>query len=151
MAKKARSRRVRDAGHKQGPDGERCGLCRKGTKELTRTECCGGLICNDEGSYVLFSYSRNSCSRNHRRFTLCGYHHNEGHAGDWKSCAACRDEFELEMYVYYGTNTYNFEKLENPPAYEPTHCGACGRVIVLSEDAYSIGPNGYRCGACFKR
>jgi hypothetical protein len=54
------------------------------------------------------------------------------------------------MYVYYGTNAYNFEKLENPPAYEPTHCGRCGRVIVLSQDGYSDGPDGYRCEDCFE-
>jgi tRNA(Ile2) C34 agmatinyltransferase TiaS len=54
------------------------------------------------------------------------------------------------MYVYYGTNAYNFEKLENPPAHEPTHCGRCGRVIALGEDAYSEGPNGYRCEGCFE-
>ncbi len=31
-----------------------------------------------------------------------------------------RESFETEMYVYYGTNEYNFEVLENPPEYEPT-------------------------------
>ena len=99
-----------------------------------------------------FSYARNSCSRNHRRYTLCGHHHTEGHAGDWKTCAKCREDFgdELEMYAYFGTNAYNFEKLENPPAYEPTHCGGCGRVIVLSEGGYCRGPDGYRCGDCFE-
>ena len=54
------------------------------------------------------------------------------------------------MYVYYGTNEHNFEKLENPPAYEPTHCGGCGRVIVLGTDGSSVGPEGYRCEECFE-
>jgi len=42
------------------------------------------------------------------------------------------------MYVWYGTNEYNFEKLPNPPSYEPTKCSKCGTIISLSEDAYSI-------------
>jgi len=32
------------------------------------------------------------------------------------------------MYVYYGTNEYNFIKLENPPRYAPTCCAGCRRV-----------------------
>jgi hypothetical protein len=56
------------------------------------------------------------------------------------------------MYVYDGTNAYNFEKLEGPPSYEPTRCGRCARVIVLSEDGYSLLPDGsYRCEDCFER
>jgi len=141
---------ARRAGSKPSGQRDRCGLCGK-SKRLTRTECCGRLICDDEGEYALFSYARNSCSRNHRRFTLCGLHHSEGHAGVWQTCQQCRDHpAELEMYVYYGTNEYNFEKLENPPAYEPTRCGRCGRVIVLGEDGYSTGPDGYRCEDCFE-
>ena len=138
------------AGTKRAGERDRCGLCGK-RKRLTRTQCCGRPICDDEGEYVLFSYARNSCSRNHRRFTLCGLHHTEGHAGEWKTCAACREYFEeLEMYVHSGTNAYNFEKLDNPPTYEPTRCGGCGRVIVLGEEGYSHGRNGYRCEDCFE-
>ncbi|HIJ74913.1 MAG TPA: hypothetical protein HPP83_12505 [Candidatus Hydrogenedentes bacterium] len=125
----------------------RCGLCGK-TKNLTKTECCGQWICDDESDYVLFSYARNSCHRNHRRFTLCGYHFTEEHPGRWNDCAQCRDSFETEMYVWYGTNEYNFEKLEDPPEYEPTTCTKCGAVISLSEDAYSLGAEGYRCEKC---
>jgi hypothetical protein len=100
---------------------------------------------------VLFSYARNSCSRNHSRFTLCGYHYNEGHDGDWKTCEACRTGFETEMYVYYGTNEYSFERLEDPPEYEPTVCGECGATIVMAEGGYSLGPDGYKCGGCTDR
>ncbi len=149
--KKATLARGRAVARGRPLEREHCGLCRKGTKRLARTECCGRLICDDEGDYVLFSYARNSCSRNHRRYTLCGYHHAEGHAGDWKSCDACRKAFELEVYVYYGTNAYNFEKLENPPAYEPTHCRGCGRVIALGEGGYSCHPDGsYECVECWE-
>jgi hypothetical protein len=125
----------------------RCGLCGK-TKNLAQTECCGQWICSDEHKYVLFSYARNSCSRNHRRFTLCGFHSGEGHKGHWKDCKKCRASFQTEMYVWYSTNEYNFEKLENPPHYEPTLCDRCGIVIKLGTDGYSVGPKGTICERC---
>jgi hypothetical protein len=58
----------------------RCGLCGKRGK-LTKTECCDQWICDDTENYVLFSYARNSCARNHGRYTLCAHHYNEGHQG----------------------------------------------------------------------
>lgn len=125
----------------------RCGLCGK-TKNLTKTECCGNWICDDEQNYVLFSYARNSCSRNHGRYTLCGYHFNEGHKGDWKDCPKCRDSFDTEIYVYYGTNEYNFEVLPNPPGYEPTKCADCGKVINLGTDGHSMRGDQYWCERC---
>ena len=127
-----------------------CGLCGK-QASLTRTECCGNWICDDEEGYVAFSYSRNSCSRNHDRYTLCSSHHNEGHAGDWKTCEKCRTVFETEMYVWYGTNEYNFERLSNPPKYEPTCCRKCGKVIRLGEDGYMQDSEGYSCSRCAAR
>ena len=134
-------------GNKEDVDFPRCGLCGKTTK-LTKTECCGQWICDDEDQYILFSYARNSCYRNHRRYTLCGYHHSEGHSGNWKTCPDCRNEIETEMYVYYGTNEYNFEKLEDPPEYEPTLCSKCNEVIVLSEGGYSMKGGEYYCAKC---
>ncbi len=128
-------------------DRPRCGLCGK-TKKLMRTECCGHWICDDEEKYVLFSYARNSCARNHSRYTLCAFHYNEGHEGSWKDCMICRNEFETELYVYYGTNEYNFEKLENPPAYLPTKCSKCGAIISLGYDGYSRRGNEYYCEEC---
>ncbi|MHB8779102.1 MAG: hypothetical protein ACYC6R_15290 [Anaerolineales bacterium] len=125
----------------------RCGLCGK-TKNLTKTECCGQWICDDQHKYVLFSYARNSCSRNHDRYTLCGHHFTEEHSGDWKTCKKCRNDFETEMYVYYGTNEYNFEKLENPPKFEPTRCAKCKKVISLGYDGYSIYMGKYYCVKC---
>ena len=127
---------------------EPCGLCgKRGT--VTKTECCGNTICDDEDSYVLFSYARNSCSRNHRRYTLCGSHWAEEHGGPWQTCKKCRGDFETEMYVYYGTNDFNFVKLENPPQFEPTLCTRCKKRIRLGEDGYSIAPGErYYCEAC---
>lgn len=126
----------------------RCGLCGK-TKNLTKTPCCGNWICDDEHKYVLFSYARNSCYRNHDRYTLCSFHHNEGHTGSWQDCKICRKSFATEMYVWYGTNEYNFEKLENPPEYDPTLCSSCGRIIKLGTDGYSLLGDKYTCAKCY--
>lgn len=131
-------------------EGARCGLCGK-TKNLTKTECCNQWICDDEASYRLFSYARNSCHRNHGRYTLCGYHHTEGHEGTWQTCEVCRNEFETEMYVWYGTNEYNFEKLENPPEFNPTHCAHCEKIIRLGTDGYMISGKSYICASCMVR
>ncbi len=146
MAKR-RSKKSGGKKNKKRTDIPTCGLCGK-TGNLTKTECCGQWICDDEHKYKLFSYARNSCHRNHRRYTLCGYHYAEEHQGDWKTCKKCREDIETEMYVYYGTNKYNFEKLENPPGYEPTRCSKCGSVIVLSEGGYSQRADKYLCGKC---
>jgi hypothetical protein len=125
-----------------------CGLCGQSTKELTRTECCGEWICDDESEYVMFSYAHNSCHRNHSRYTLCASHYNEGHEGAWQECQECREGFETEMSVWYGTNEYNFVKLENPPTYKPTKCAKCKRVIKLAEDGYSMKGGKYYCDRC---
>lgn len=127
-----------------------CGLCGKTKKPRQKTECCGNWICGDESDYIMFSYARNICVRNHRRFTLCGYHHTEKHSGDWKTCKKCRADFEheLEMYVWYGTNEYNFEKLPDPPAFKPTFCAKCGKRIILPDGGYSTIGDIYRCDDC---
>lgn len=132
---------------KKKADKPRCGLCGK-TRNLTKTECCGNWICDDEHKYVLFSYATNSCSRNHRRYTLCAYHFNEGHKGDWKTCKKCRAEFDPEMVVWYGTNEHNFEKMPDPPSYEPTHCSKCGTVIKLGTDGFTQSGDEYWCENC---
>ena len=126
---------------------KRCGLCGK-TRKLIRTECCNQWICDDEDSYVVFSYARNSCSRNHRRYTLCGTHHTEQHSGRWQDCAKCRANIEPEMYGYYGTNEHNFEKLAEVPPFEPTRCSKCKRVIRLAEEGYTMSAKGYECSDC---
>lgn len=144
------ARMVRKKGRqtsKSAAEGKRCGLCGKKSK-LTRTECCGQWICDDEDKYVVFSYAQDSCHRNHRRYTLCGYHHTEDHKGDWRECQDCRQGFETEMYVWYGTNEYNFIKLENPPQYEPTRCAKCSQVIKLAEESYSMKGVSHFCERC---
>ncbi|HNT36036.1 MAG TPA: hypothetical protein PKH07_13695, partial [bacterium] len=127
-----------------------CGLCGK-TENLTKTECCGNWICDDEHKYVLFSYATNSCYRNHRRCTLCGFHFSEGHRGSWKTCKTCRSSFEPEMVVWYGTNEFNFEKMPDPPSYEPTKCSLCGAVIRLGFENHSRAEGEYWCEACTEK
>lgn len=92
-----------------------CGLCGE-TKKLTKSECCNQWICDDADQYVMFSYAKNSCYRNHHRFTLCNHHFTEGHSGKWQNCTECKKNFKdrTEMYVWYATNNYNYEKLDIP-------------------------------------
>ena len=125
----------------------RCGLCGK-AGSLTLTDCCNNWICDDAERYVIFSYERNSCFLNHTKYSLCSYHHNEGHEGDWKVCQKCRDDFNTEMYAWYGTNEHNFEKLGDPPEYEPTRCVKCRKIINLGEDGYGMSGGKYLCEKC---
>lgn len=150
MAKKSKAKRKVAIEAKPAVPEARCGLCGN-TRNLTRTECCGQWICDDEHKYQLFSFARNSCHRNHRRHTLCGYHYAEGHAGNWKDCPECRSAFPTELYVHLGTNEYNFEKLAEVPKFEPTKCFQCGATIVLADGGYSLGPEGYKCYNCLKK
>lgn len=81
-----------------------CGLCGKNRK-LTKTECCDNWICDDEHKYRLFSYALNSCRRNHRRYSICAFHHTEGHNGPWKDCSQCEaenlmDDFPIDESYY---------------------------------------------------
>ncbi|MBK9386543.1 MAG: hypothetical protein IPN34_17155 [Planctomycetes bacterium] len=136
-----------DQAPKKKAERPRCGLCGK-TANLTKTTCCGHWICDDATSYRAFSYARNSCWVNHTRRTLCSAHHGAKHEGRWQDCAKCRAEYQTEDYVEFGTNKYNFEKLENPPSFKPTSCSRCRRVIVRAKDGYSQIGSKYFCVPC---
>ncbi|MBI5004199.1 hypothetical protein HZC00_03840 [Candidatus Kaiserbacteria bacterium] len=98
----------------------------------------------------MFSYSRDICVRNHRRFTLCSYHYTEKHNGNWKTCGACLESFDAETYAWYGTNRYNFEKSPRVPAFVPQHCDACGRVLSVANGGYTNFPSGrMACEDCY--
>lgn len=64
----------------------------------------------------MFTYTKNSCYRNHSRYSLCRFHYGEKHSGKWQTCHKCKMTFKKdpEMYVWYATNNYNFEKLPIP-------------------------------------
>lgn len=135
---------------KAGRTKPRCGLCGKQGK-LTKTDCCGNWICDDHDKYVMFSYKRNSCARNHDRYTLCAYHYHEGHKGDWKLCQECRQNFHPEIYDWYGSNEYNFDKLDKLLPFTPICCGQCGSMIIQSHEGYAALPDGtYRCERCHR-
>jgi len=104
----------------------RYGLC-GATENLVKTECCDTWICDDEDKYVMFSYERNSCHRNHDRYTLCSYHHKEKHPGHWKTCEKCKKEqkSDIEMFAHMGTDEYNFEYLDEIPSSESKRCQKC--------------------------
>jgi len=112
-----------------------CGLCGK-TRKLTKTDCCNQPICDDEDKYEMFSFSRVSCHRNHDRYTLCSYHHNNSHEGDWQTCEKCKEDIEAEMINWYGTNDYNFVKMKNPPSFVPHKCVRCGHEINMGEESH---------------
>lgn len=128
---------------------EKCGICGSTTKKLTKTACCSNWICDDYGDYQMLSYARNSCARNHDRYTMCAAHYHEKHKGaDWRECSECRDHCETEMYVYFSTNEFNFVKLAKPPKFKPTHCNGCNRIIRLSKESYIQSGGGYYCVEC---
>lgn len=125
----------------------KCGLCGK-EGNLTKTQCCNNWICDDAENYVLFSYARNSCLRNHDNYTICSYHHNNEHEGDWLTCQKCIADFDTEDYVDMATNEYNFVKLQNPPHFDPTLCSKCGAVIKRADGGYTQLGTEYTCGKC---
>lgn len=97
----------------------------------------------------MFSFARNSCHRNHRKQTLCAFHYGAGHEGDWQTCERCCEEFEAELYVYFGTNEYNFDKLTDVPDFEQPLCAGCGERIRLGIDGYTMEPDGTcLCESC---
>ena len=120
-----------------------CGLCGK-TENLTKTPCCNRWICDDADEYVLFSYSTNSCYRNHDRYTLCSYHYKEEHLGHWQDCEKCKDECDIENYVDFGTNDFNFEKLVNPPKIS-IKCASCGFQSDSVQDFSFQTSKGWYC------
>ena len=125
---------------------QRCGLCGK-ARQVIKTECCDNWVCFNAADLL----SRKSCLGRHSRYTLCSYHRNEGHRGSWTDCKRCRDAFETEIYVWYGTNEHNFEKLVNPPAFEPTLCTRCRKRINLGAGGYSTDDDGYACDECTEK
>jgi hypothetical protein len=130
-----------------GLDNTKCGLCNK-KKNLTQTFCCNNTICDDHEEYALFSFATNSCEINHLKYTVCGSHYSAGHTGAWQDCKKCLKNWATELYVYYGTNEFNFEKLKNPPAYKPTRCHTCSKIIKLGAEGCVITHEGYICESC---
>ena len=58
-----------------------------------------------------------NADRNHRYGSICAYHHQEGHEGDWKECQVCVSDFHPFDYAVKASNQadsgterrYNFD------------------------------------------
>ncbi|KAF9476773.1 hypothetical protein BDN70DRAFT_151461 [Pholiota conissans] len=129
-----------------------CGLCGKTGGPLRTTDCCGKTLCDDYEKYVMFTYSHDSCSRNHDRYTSCHSHHTEEHSGsDWKTCIECAEGFDPEFTAWYGTNNFNFldDILPNPPTFSPKYCKKCGKMVKQNAESNSRLPDrSILCSTC---
>ncbi|TRM61355.1 hypothetical protein BD626DRAFT_406006 [Schizophyllum amplum] len=129
-----------------------CGLCGKDNGPLRRTECCNRTICDDYGKYTPFSYSANSCSRNHDRYSRCCYHYKQKHPGDDPlKCVTCSEDHDPENVTWYLTNNFNFQEdilRARPPSFTPMHCTKCGKQVKQNADHISLGRSGAQCERC---
>lgn len=138
----------------RGNIGTYCGLCGK-QDSLTNTMCCNRPICDDAHEYRLHSFAKNSCYRNHHRYTLCSIHSTEHPevGDDWRECEKCRDQYnDTESYVGAGTSRFNFQedRWDGAPTFEPTYCSQCQRMIKLNCDGHMWNSGGIvQCEACF--
>ena len=134
--------------------GTYCGLCGKqGSLKLPR--CCNRPVCDDEATYQLISHARNSCARDHSKYTICHLHNLNEHSDatcHWRDCKECREFFlpDLESYVSAGTSAFNFAEdlWEDPPRFEPTLCTRCEKVVKLNCDEYSVKGGKILCWEC---
>ena len=139
----------------------KCFICGAGEGEvkLGFTDCCNAPVCNNEDEYVSCSYSQDFCKRSHSRYTCCGYHGDEGHAGDWRECvhSECqrmRDvgEGTAAARSWHSTNGFNLT-----PALESSlpqgslitkPCSECKGRITPGHDTESTRGHGAVCVRC---
>jgi hypothetical protein len=74
--------------------------------------------------YIPSTFLKNSCRRNHDKYTLCGQHFREKHIGDWKKCKICKNQNSDVDYTNLSTNNFNFEKLNIQK--KEIKCANCG-------------------------
>ena len=70
------------------------------------------------------TFLKNSCRRNHDKYTFCGQHSREKHIGDWKKCKICKNQNSDVDYTNLSTNNFNFEKLNIQK--KEIKCANCG-------------------------
>ncbi|EGG20847.1 hypothetical protein DFA_00712 [Cavenderia fasciculata] len=58
------------------------------------------------------NYDKYECQHGHERYTLCAFHHNEGHdkTVSWMDCKEC-EEFSPVDYRDFATGKFNFTKM----------------------------------------
>jgi dihydroorotase len=124
---------------------------------MMRTRCCENSICDTERDYVMFSYSREHCSRSHSRYTLCGYYGTEASCDstkDWRECKGCiipESISGLPDKLWRGLNPYNFCPLLSKDV--PRHslcetCQKCRKKFMSGLEGSSYGPEGVTCIKC---
>ncbi len=76
--------------------GKVCQFCGDDDVPLVKTPCCEKWICCDT---AFFSFRGGDyCQYEHERFSLCFFHHNEGHLGHWQDCDECRKDLGDQEY-----------------------------------------------------
>ncbi|RKZ93009.1 MAG: hypothetical protein DRQ43_08505 [Gammaproteobacteria bacterium] len=86
--------------------GKCCAFCGNKRTPLVMTPCCQQLICCDT-SYVSYR-GGGYCHFEHENGSICHFHYNEKHQGNWQDCEECRDffgEYEFKYRVEDWTNT----------------------------------------------
>ncbi len=133
-----------------------CDVCGSKTNDLMITECCHLVICDTEKDYVMFSYSRDLCSRSHNRYTHCGYHSVENYCDkekDWRECDGCAQglrENKIGDYLWRGLNGYNTVPLleKNVPKHALCDvCSDCKEPFMSGLEGFSY-KNGIVCLPC---
>jgi hypothetical protein len=128
-------------------EGTFCGLCYSTQRPFVKTECCNRWVCDTEGDYEMGSYDREGkCARNHGLGSICGWHHQEGHAGDWKDCSHCQGAFHPYDYAVKASSQskgctnrrYNFDDNVrhdlDPTKVEFPSCDTCGAPVDTTEE-----------------
>ena len=124
-----------------------CGLCGSLRGPFMLTACCGRRLCDTENEYEMGSYERDGqCARNHRLNTICGYHHNEDHPGDWQKCQKCEGDFHPFDYAVKATSMkvscterrYNFDDNVRGDLFPHSmcfpQCDVCGVPVDTTEE-----------------
>lgn len=124
-----------------------CGLCYSTRGPFVKTECCGNWVCDTEDNYEMGTYEREGqCVRNHRYGSICAFHHQEDHHGDWKECQKCVECFHpfdyavkaLPMHLAGTQRRYNFDNnvrfdLDVTTIDFPT-CHRCNEPVDTTEE-----------------
>eukprot|EP01094_Clydonella_sp_ATCC50884_P004983 TRINITY_DN13966_c0_g1_i1.p1 TRINITY_DN13966_c0_g1~~TRINITY_DN13966_c0_g1_i1.p1 ORF type:complete len:266 (+),score=62.95 TRINITY_DN13966_c0_g1_i1:82-879(+) len=157
-----------------------CAICGRSASSvrLGRARCCGMIGCDTEDEYVMFSYSKEHCLRSHHRYTVCGYHNEEGHgpekglADDWRVCegdgepcmhgvsatgnrvmASSFFGVEVPVDYWYALNAYNevpvpTERVPKGRLFQ--RCGRCN-IPLIHEGFQVTRTHGRVCQACGSR
>lgn len=118
-------------------------------KQLIPTECCGSLVCVSPPGVGPYSNPVHDCKGSHARYTLCGYHFDAEHGGDWTSCEQCKAEFEPELYQFYASNRFNSVSVHvSLEVIQKPSCTDCGKTFSILADAFAVEKNEFLCSDC---